>query len=209
VVYYRKNSQNIQKLVKEDLNFTGSSQIVSGSSGNYEITLSFPVFNSEINIFYNGVFLVNGNDFNVSLLNPNLIVLTFTPQNDNNFSVVYLTNATSVNNDILIELTSLNSEFSWTINSPIPGNVTGNFIHQFYPISDTGLTGNTIYTAETIYENNLNEFRKNFNWSTSLPLVLGGSYFYRIASNKNFKTINNIILSSVTYSDVFKIKLPV
>ena len=209
VVYYRKNSQNIQKLVKEDLNFTGSSQIVSGSSGNYEITLSFPVFNSEINIFYNGVFLVNGNDFNVSLLNPNLIVLTFTPQNDTNFSVVYLTNATSVNNDILIELTSLNSEFSWTINSPIPGNVTGNFIHQFYPISDTGLTGNTIYTAETIYENNLNEFRKIFNWSTSTPLVLGGSYFYRIASNKNFKTINNIILSSVTYSDVFKIKLPV
>jgi hypothetical protein len=208
VTYYKKTLINQVKLVKEDLQYTGSSQIVSASSGYYEISLSNQLINSEIGVYYNGIALSKDIDYSISLSKPNTVVLLYTPQNNSVFSVVYLTNANSIGANVIIQPTSLISNIDWTINSLIPSYASGSFIHQFYPLSDTGLTGNTTYTAETAYSFDTNSFTQSFDWSNSSPLVLGTTYYYRLASRKNFKTINNINLSSITYSDTVRIKLP-
>ena len=208
VTYYKKNVQNQQRLIKEDLQFTGSSQIVSASSGYYEITLSNDLYNSEISLYNNGLIQSKNIDYTVSLSKPNTIVLLFTPLSNSVLSLVYLTNSDSIASNTIIQPISLTSDINWDINSLISSNVNGKFIHQFYPLSDTGLTGNTVYTAETAYEFTKTNFTQTFNWQNSSPLVLGTTYYYRIASTKYFTTINNINLSSVTYSDTIKIKLP-
>jgi hypothetical protein len=100
------------------------------------------------------------------------------------------------------------SNIEWTINGLISSFVNGRFIHQFYPLSDTGLTGNTVYTAETPYNFNTINFTQGFDWANSPPLTLNQTYYYRIASVKDFVTINNINLSSIAYSDIVRIKLP-
>ena len=208
VTYYRKQDINIKKLVKEDLNFTGSTQIVSAASGNYEISLTYPTYNSEIAVYLGGTILSRGTDYNLTLTDSSKVILLATPLNGSVFSVVYLTETDSIGVSTTIQPTALISNINWTTNALVSRNVTGKFIHQFYPLSDTGLTGNTLYTAETAYDYTLTNFSKTFDWSNSSPLSLGTTYYYRIASTKYFTTINNINLSSVTYSDTIKIKLP-
>jgi hypothetical protein len=85
VAYYR-NSLNTQKVVKEDLQFTGSTQIVSAATGYYEINLSYQRINdSDILVYYNGL-LLSKNDYTISSFNINKIVLSFTPINESVFS---------------------------------------------------------------------------------------------------------------------------
>jgi hypothetical protein len=119
-----------------------------------------------------------------------------------------MTNGSAINVNTTISPTTLISDINWSLNNLISSDINGKFIHQFYPLSDTGLTGNTLYTAETPYDFTTGSFGQTFDWSDSSPLVLGTTYYYRIASTKFFTTINNINLSSVTYSDTVKIKLP-
>jgi hypothetical protein len=52
------------------------------------------------------------------------------------------------------------------------------------------------------------QYSKIFDWTTTFPLVFGSTYYYRIASEKKFTTINNINLSTTAYSTTIKIKLP-
>ncbi len=208
VTYYKKQDINIKKLVKEDLNFTGSTKIVSAASGNYEISLTYPTYNSEIAVYLNGTILSKGIDYNLTLTDANKVILLYTPLDNSVFSVVYLTETDSIGVNTTIQPTALISNINWTTNNLISTNVTGKFIHQFYQLSDTGLTGNTVYTAETAYDYLTNNFSQTFDWQNSSPLVLGTTYYYRIASTKYFTTINYIDLSSVTYSDTVKIKLP-
>ena len=208
VAYYR-NSLNTQKVVKEDLQFTGSTQIVSAATGYYEINLSSQRINdSDILVYYNGLLLSKNIDYTISSFNINKIVLSFTPINESVFSIVYFTNYNAIVTE-LIEATGPNYTINWSINELINENIVGSFIHQFYQLSNTGLTGSTYYSAETAYRFDVKTFSNIFDWQNSSPLALGTTYFYRIASQKQFTTINNINLSSITYSDTIKIKLPI
>ena len=84
------------------------------------------------------------------------------------------------------------------------------FVHQFYPLSNTGLTGTTLYSALTPYDYITTQYSTIFDWRliTPSPLTKGSTYYYRIASEKQFTTINNINLSTTAYSTTIKLKLP-
>ncbi len=80
--------------------------------------------------------------------------------------------------------------------------------NQFYDLPNTGLTGNSLYSINTSYLYNTYDFSQDLTWSLT-PLTPGGTYFYRIKSEKYFTTINNIGFTSTTYSDTIKVRLPV
>jgi hypothetical protein len=207
VVYY-KNSTNTQKLIKEDLQFTGSTQIVSAITGFYEITLSQTLIGSNVMVYSNGIALVRDSDYYISVVTPNTIVLNYQPIDPSVFSVLYFTNSDVVSN-ATIEATGLATQINWSLSSIINSNVNGSFIHEFYNLSNTGLTGNTVYSAETAYKFDSTNYSYTFDWTTTSPLAYGQTYYYRISSRKQFTTINYINLSSITYSDTVKIKLPI
>lgn len=207
VAYYR-NVANTQQLVKEDLLYTGSSQIVSASTGFYEITLSKNrINNSDIAVFANGSLLMKNTDYQVSSYDDNKVILLFQPPtNPITISVSYLSNFL-FDSSTLIEATGPNYTVNWSLNNIISNNQIGKFVHQFYDLANTGLTGTTLYSAETAYAYNTTQFSNTFGWQ-SVSLTPGTTYYYRISSEKYFTTINNINLSSVTYSETYRLKIP-
>lgn len=209
VAYYR-NTANTQKVVREDLLFTGSTQIVSASTGFYEVSLSNQRYNStsEVLVYYNGLLLTKGSDYNISTFNINKIVLFFTPVDPSIISIIYFTNYNSSITQ-LVEATGPLYTLNWNINNLIPNNIIGKFTHQFYELTNTGLTGNTFYSSTTDYDYTITNFTKIFDWTQTSPLAYGSTYFYRIVSTKSFTTINNVDLGSTTYSDTLRIKIPV
>jgi hypothetical protein len=206
VTYYR-NTANNQKLLTENLNYPSSSQITYNGT-NYQIVTSNNIGeNNDILLYDNGIQLQNGTDYYVSVFSSNTIILQYTPANLSVFTVVYFTNS-SPTSTATIEATGPTYEITWSISNPIENGITGNFIHQFYELSNTGLTGSTFYSALTPYNYNTIQYSNIFDWTTTSPLVLGSTYYYRIASEKKFTTINNINLSTTAYSTTIKIKLP-
>ena len=207
VAYYR-NVANTQQLVKEDLVYTGSSQIVSAITGFYEITLANNrINNSDVAVFAGGSLLMKNTDYIISSYDDNKVVLLFPPPvNPITISVSYLSNFV-FDSSTLIEATGPNYTVNWSLSNIISSNQIGKFIHQFYDLPNTGLTGTTTYSAETAYDYNTTQFSNTFAWQ-SVSLTPGTTYYYRLASEKYFTTINNINLSSITYSDTYRMKIP-
>jgi len=207
VAYYR-NPNNVQKLVKEDFLFTGSTSIALDATLNkYVITLNnVRVDNTEAIVYSDGILLEDGTEYyGFSSNYPNKIILDILPPDPaSTISVVYFTYPNSGGQTI-----NAGNPFtiSWSLPSQIQNTVTGEFIHQFYDITDTGLTGTTLYTSSTPYDYLNVDYTNTFDWNQTTLTGLT-TYNYRIASSKTFKTINNINLSAVTYSDSIKIKLP-
>jgi hypothetical protein len=136
---------------------------------------------------------------------PNKIILDISPNDPpSTISVLYFTYPTLTG-----QIINATNPFTinWRIPRQIDSNVVGEFIHEFYSLSDSGFTGTTLYTASTNYDYLTVDYDKIFNWNqtTLTPLT---TYNYRLASTKRFKTINNIDLSAVTYSDGVQIKIP-
>ncbi len=208
-VAYYKNTANNQKLIKENFQYSGSPNITSNGL-NYTVNLNYgrAINNSDVVVYINGVMLTNGPDYTISVFNSQNIVLDsdVVLLDGDVISVVYFT--PSLGTDV-INLTGGSSyAMFWRINSLIPSNVTGNFTHQFYDLPNTGLTGNSLYSINTSYLYNTYDFSQDLTWSLT-PLTPGGTYFYRIKSEKYFTTINNIGFTSTTYSDTIKVRLPV
>lgn len=208
VAYYR-NVTNTQKLVKEDLIYTGSSSIsLNTTTGYYEIDLGYTrISNSDVIMYADGSLLQNNVDYQVSTYDSNKVILLIQPPTiPITISVSYLTNYT-FDNSTIINATGPNYVVNWSLNSLISNNQIGKFIHQFYDITNTGFTGTTTYSSETPYSYNTNNYSNTFVWS-DVTLTAGTTYYYRVASEKYFTTINNINLSSITYSDSYRIKIP-
>ena len=204
-VSYYKNPLNNQKLVKEIFQFSGSPNITLNGS-NYQIAISYSrISNSDIILYWNGL-LLNQNDYYVSVYNQNIIVLDslLNIRDGDVFSIAYLTS--SVGSQV-INATGPSYTINWSVSTFISSNITGKFIHQFYDIINTGLTGTTEYSMETPYLYNTYTFSQLFSWLDT-TLTPGSTYFYRISSEKYFTTINNINLSSTAYSQTIKIKIP-
>jgi hypothetical protein len=212
-VSYYKNPNSVNKLIKEDFQYTGSTNITYNVlTSKYEIDLTYNrITNSDIIIYWNGILLSQNIDYSLSFFNTKKIILNFAITDPTLLSVVYFT---PYGTNASIDATGPSYTINWTIANQIPNNVTGNFTHEFYDITDTGLTGTSIYSVDTNYDYINVNFSQIFNWlniSTLPPpnnLVLGLSYLYRIASKKYFTTINNINLSSVTYSQTYTINIP-
>ncbi len=209
-IAYYKNPSSRRRLIKEDFQYTGSTNITYNiTTSNYEIDLTYqrPQY-SDIVVYWNGVLLAENIDYEVSVFDPNIVVLSsgFILTNPSVFSVFYFTNSTA---NQIIDATGPTYQVNWTIQNQIQNNVVGNFTHEFYDITNTGLTGTTIYSVDTAYNYTNINYLQVFNWSSIYPtLIYGSSYFYRIASKKYFKTINNINLSSVTYSQTYVMNIP-
>jgi hypothetical protein len=209
IAYYR-NPNSERKLIKEDFQYTGSTNITyNPTTLKYEIEITNQrTPNSDIAVYWNGILLAKDMDYQVSVFNQNIIVLSsgFILTNPSVFSVFYFTNTASGQ---IIQATGPTYQINWSIQNQIPTNVTGNFTHEFYEITNTGLTGNTFYSIDTSYNYVGVIYSQLFNWEDIYPdLIYGTSYFYRIASKKYFKTINNISLSSVTYSQTYIMNIP-
>lgn len=208
-VSYYKNPNSTNRLIKEDFTYTGSTNIVyNNTTQKYEVNLTYNrVLNTDYLVYLNGILLTEGTDYTFSITNRSKVVLNDELVNLNIINVVYFT---TYGGNGVINATGPNYTINWSIPNSIPSNVNGKFVHEFYDINDTGFTGNTIYTVDSNYIVNTNNFSQSFNWLdlTPSPLVLGFSYLYRIKSQKNFKTINNIDLSSVTYSNTYTFTLP-
>jgi hypothetical protein len=206
-VSYYKNPSNNQKLVKENFEFSGSPNITLNGA-NYEIAVSYPrISNSDIIVYWNGILLSKDSDYYVSVYNQNTIVLdsSLNLLDGDAFSIVYFTD--NVGSQV-INASGPSYIINWSVSNFILPNINGKFIHQFYNISDTGLTSSTVYSIESPYLYNTYTFSQGFNWLDT-TLTAGTTYFYRILSEKSFTTINNINLSSTAYSETIKIKLPV
>ena len=206
-VSYYKNPSNNQKLVKENFEYSGSPNITFNGN-NYEIALSYSrIGNSDIIVYWNGILLSKDADYFVSVYNQNTIVLdsSLNLLDGDAFSVVYFTSSVSSQ---VINVSGPSYVVNWSVSNFISSNINGKFIHQFYDIADTGLTSSTVYSLETPYLYNTYTFSQGFNWLDT-TLTAGTTYFYRISSEKYFTTINNINLSSTSYSETIKIKLPV
>ena len=207
-VAYYKNSSNNQKLIKENFEYSGSPSIsLSGSNYVIDLTYQRAIRNSDVVVYINGIMLANGPDYTISVFDSNKIFLDdeIILLNGDVISVVYFTFNTGTD---VINLSSSTYNMNWLINSLIPSNVTGLFTHQFYELANTGLTGNTNYSATTDYLYDTYEFIQFFDWA-STSLTPGETYFYRIKSEKYFTTINYIGFTSTTYSDTIKLRLPV
>jgi hypothetical protein len=210
-VSYYKNPNSVNRLVKEDFQYTGSTSITYNiTTSKYEINLTYNrIANSDIIVYWNGVLLTENDDYSISVFNSSKIILTFAITDPTLLSVAYFA---PYGVGTSIDATGPTYQINWSIQNQIPNNVIGNFTHEFYNITNTGLTGTSIYSVDTPYDYINVSYSQIFNWETlSTPpnnLVLGLSYFYRIASKKYFKTINNINLSSVTYSQTYTINIP-
>jgi len=204
-VSYYKNSDNGQKLIKENFEYTASTNI-SSTGINFYIDLTYQLAGGDVVVYWNGLMLSQGSDYTFSTLNGNRIILNSTISliNGDFISVVYFTPLTT--SIAIVNLTG--SSISWNINTLISDNATGNFIHEFYDLSNTGLTGTSLYSLNTTYQYNTYSFSQAFDWANSPPLIVGQIYNYRIKSEKYFKTINNIGFTSTTYSNAIKVKLP-
>jgi hypothetical protein len=208
ITYYR-NTANNQKLLTENLTYPSSSQITYNGL-DYQIVSSNNIINNnDVLVYYNGVQLQNSSDYYVSVFSSNTIILKFTPPNESLFKVVYFTNSDPISN-ATVEASGPTYQINWSISNPIENGITGNFVHQFYPLSNTGLTGTTLYSALTPYDYITTQYSTIFDWNTITPspLVKGSTYYYRIASEKQFTTINYINLSTTAYSTTIKLKLP-
>ncbi len=205
-VSYYKNNNSLYKLVREDFTYTGSTNIVYNNiTSKFDVNISNSrISNSDLIVYLNGVTLSNGSDYTISVYNQNKIVLNFNLENNDIVSVVYFTTY----NNLLINATGPSYLVNWNINNVITEPIKGNFIHEFFDISDTGLTGTTLYSKITDYTYFTTSFSEIFTWSQT-GLIDGASYLYRINSYKYFKTINNIDLSAITYSNTYTIKLPI
>jgi len=145
-------------------------------------------------------------DYVVSVYNNSISVISFNPSIGDVFTVFYESNG-YLNENTLIEPKINPYNMVWSVNSFIPTSITGNFIHEFYDLTNTGLTGNTVFSGVTTYSSNKVIFAEIFDWSNT-TLIYGQTYFYRIKSEKYYRTINNISVSSETYSDIYQIKIP-
>jgi hypothetical protein len=210
-VSYYKNANSVNRLIKEDFQYTGSTNITYNiTTSKYEIDLTYNrITNSDTIVYWNGVLLSENIDYSISVFDSSKIILTFAITDPTVLSVVYFA---PYGGGASIDATGPTYQINWTIQNQIPNNVIGNFTHEFYEIINTGLTGTSIYSVDTPYNYIDVSYSQIFNWQTlSTPpnsLVLGLSYFYRIASKKYFTTINNINLSSVTYSQTYTINIP-
>jgi hypothetical protein len=212
VTYYR-NQNSQRKIVKEDFQYTGSTNISANPiTLRYEITLNYErELNSDIVIYWNGILLTEGSDYDISVFDKNKIVLssdfTLNPAQSNLFSIYYFTDSNIIGD--VIDAGGPIYQINWTIPNIIRGDITGNFTHEFYDITNTGFTGTTVYSINTPYLYDTSNYSQLFAWQDIYPtLVYGASYIYRISSTKYFKTINNITISSVTYSDNYVINIP-
>jgi hypothetical protein len=207
-VAYYKNPNNVQRLIKEDFLFTGSTSIeLNATLNKYVITLSNTIFNNTESVVYlDGVMLQEGSEYYSNSPNyPNKIILDILPNDPpSTISVLYFTYPTLTG-----QIINATNPFTigWKLPRQIDSNVTGDFIHQFYDLVDTGFTGTTLYTALTNYDYLNVDFTQVFDWNQTTLTALT-TYNYRLASTKKFKTINNIDLNSVIYSDGVQIKLP-
>lgn len=204
-VSYYKNPQNGQKLIKENFEYTASTNI-SSTGINFYIDLTYQLVSGEAIVYWNGTMLAQGIDYTFSSGIPNRINLdsTITLVDGDSVSVVYFIGVATASE--LIRLTS--STIPWSINTLIPENSTGIFTHEFFQLSDTGFTGTSLYSLNTNYLYDTYNFSQTFDFVNASPLVLNQTYNYRIKSEKYFKTINNIGFTSTTYSDGLKVKLP-
>jgi len=204
-VSYYKNSDNGQKLIKENFEYTASTNI-SSTGINFYIDLTYQLAGVDVVVYWNGLMLSQGSDYTFSSLNGNRIILdsTISLINGDLISIVYFTPLTT--SIAIVNLTG--SSISWNTNTVVPNNATGNFTHQFYDLQNTGLTGTSLYSLNTPYQYNTSIFSQIFDWANSSPLIVGQIYNYRIKSEKYFKTINNIVLTSTTYSNAIRVKLP-
>jgi hypothetical protein len=210
-VSYYKNPNSVNRLISENLIYTGSTNInYNNTTLKYEIDLTYSrILNSDSIVYVNGLPLAEGSDYTYSISNPNKIVLNNPIYDETLINIVYFT---TYGGGGTIDATGPVYQINWSVQNMIPSNITGKFTHQFYDITDTGFTGTSIYSVDTAYDYNSLNYNQSFNWidlSTSPNnLVLGSSYLYRIASTKQFKTINNINLSSVTHSQTYTMNLP-
>ena len=208
-VSYYKNPNSVNRLVKEDFQYTGSTSITYNiTTLKYEIDLTYSrITNSDIIVYWNGVLISENVDYSVSAFDTSKIVLNFAITDPTVLSVVYF--APYGSGGGTIDATGQSYQINWSIQNQIPNNVIGNFTHEFYDIVNTGLTGTSIYSVDTAYDYINISYSQIFDWGTIYPTLLyGNPYFYRIASKKYFTTINNINLSSVTYSQTYTINIP-
>ena len=212
-VSYYKNPNTNNRIVKEDFQYTGSTNITfNNATSRYEIDLSYNrIPNSELIVYWNGVLMSTG-DYTVSSFNNNKIVLRsgIILSNGDTLSVVYFA---PYGGGGTIVATGPTFTINWSIPNQIQNNIIGNFTHEFYDLVNTGLTGTTIFSVDTQYSFVSASYSETFNWtvinnSISPLSIYGNSYYYRIASKKYFKTINNINLSSVTYSQTYIMNIP-
>ncbi len=205
VSYYRSET-NANRLIRESFEYSGSPNIIYNTATTfYELHISENIVNSsDIVVFYNGLLIAKNSDYNISVYNNTISVISFVPQNGDIFTVFYETDGFS--NSTTININTNPYSILWNIDKIIKPNNTGYFLHEFY--SNSGFTGSSIYTAVTDYLYTTNSYAQLFDWSTT-PLVPGQSYFYRLISHKIFKTINNINIIKEKNSIIYILKIPV
>ncbi len=203
-VSYYKNPNSANRLIKEDFQYTGSTSITYNiTTSKYEIDLAYNrIPNSDAIVYWNGILLSENIDYSISVFDSSKVVLNFSITDPTLLSVVYFA---PYGGGGTIDATGPIYQINWSIQNQIQNNVIGNFTHEFY----TALTSTSVYSVDTPYDYTTINYSQVFNWESIYPtLIYGGSYFYRIASKKYFKTINNINLSSVTYSQTYTINIP-
>lgn len=194
-------------LVGENINI--SSQILSGSTngqGNnivfyntgttkYELYTSLtPVNGASILVMVNGATLANGIDYYQSITNPKRIILEGVVMVGDIITIVYAPSTGAFNGII-----NPNPSVSWSIENP-PQTNDGLFSLEV----STGNTFNTFYTTvSTPYEIGRQNYTINFVASGSV----GTTLYYRIKNEKQYRTLCNVLLSDVKYSETVPITI--
>jgi len=207
VTYLTANRSIGTSFINETIVYsTGSTKIIyNTATTRYDIHLDNTIdVNNDIVLSLNGVILANGSDYTISVYNNAISVLNFTLV-DGDVINIYYTKTNDYLENSLIEVNSNPYTINWFTNQQIKPNINGYFEHQFY--DNQYYTGTTIYSARTNYNYNTNSFNETFDW-TNTTLIPGNTYYYQLLSHKEYITINEIIVTGETYSNKYRLKIP-
>ncbi len=185
---------------------TGEKFYYNTVSGKYEYYLDSGVTSVyNVNLSVRGQVLTNNVDFTLSILDPRKIIFNVDGfmVGDEIIACYYIQYQT----EAVYNLTTNPYNFTWQISNAIPPGEVGAFYQQFTTASDTDFAS-VVYTSTTAYIVGASNFGQVLDFNTTTPLIPGGTYRYRVMSERLYTTLSGNVLSVRSYSNDVLVKLP-
>lgn len=165
------------------------------TTGMYEVYCSLmPLAGHAIIVTVNAVTLTTGVDFFQSITDSKRIILNGILMIGDVINIVYFPAAEIING-----VNDSDNTIAWSIDHS-PYNTSGNFTLE---LSKTNSFDTLLYSKVVPYEVGVSIYNATLKVSGNA----GDTIFYRVKNKKDYKTLSNNVISTVSYSEVVPIKI--
>lgn len=203
---YKCESYKVSSITSGTTFSTGQKFHFNNVTNKYEYHLDSGVTSvNNVNITVRGQVLANNIDFTLSVIDGRKIIFNVDGfiSGDEIIACYFIQYIT----ESVYNLPTNPFVFNWQISNSIPLNEVGRFYQEFTTPLDINFTS-VLYSNTIPYIIGATNFNSTIDFSAASPLIPGGTYRYRILSEREYTTISNNVLSIKSHSDDILVRLP-